>query len=66
MNPDDFEFDLNDKVLIAKRVAGNEQGIVLGRAEYADQSPQYYVGYITGTGNYAKDWFTAQDLTHDN
>ena len=64
MNPD-FEFDLNDKVLIAKRVAGNENGIVLGRAEYADQPPQYYVGYVDGMGCYRKDWFTAQDLTHD-
>ena len=60
-----FEFELGDKVQIGQRVAGEEKGVVIGRAEYSDAPPAYYVAYIDGTGTYRKEFFNAEDLGRD-
>lgn len=59
-------FELNKFVTIGLRAgSGGERGVIIGRAEYLDAPPSYYVAYTDGNGCYRKDWFGAEDLSAD-
>ena len=62
----EYDYELGDKVHIGKRVAGDEKGVVTGRAEYSDRPPSYHVSYIDGNGCYRADWFNSPDLSPDS
>lgn len=55
-----FKFSLGDKVAI---VASGETGEVVGRAEYADSSNQYYIRYKAGDGRATESWWSESALT---
>jgi hypothetical protein len=55
-----FEFELNQAVQIS--VSG-EQGIVLGRAEYAETPvPQYFVRFKAADGRACEAWWSEKAL----
>lgn len=54
-----FDFEIGQDVLL---VDSKEAGIVLGRAEYRDSTPSYYVRYVDANGRMVKDWFNGPDL----
>ncbi|WP_241331153.1 hypothetical protein [Burkholderia cenocepacia] len=55
-----FKFSLGDDVTI---VASGETGEVVGRAEYADSSNQYYIRYKAGDGRATESWWSESALT---
>ncbi|MBR8027808.1 hypothetical protein KDX27_22650 [Burkholderia cenocepacia] len=55
-----FKFSLGDNVTIA---ASGEAGEVIGRAEYADSSNQYYIRYKAGDGRATESWWSESALT---
>lgn len=54
-----FAFELGDGVGL---VYSEEEGVVIGRAEYMHAPCGYYVRYVAGDGRQVKDWFNAEDL----
>ncbi|MEL4071684.1 hypothetical protein WKW50_16185 [Ochrobactrum sp. GPK 3] len=50
-----WKFGLNDKV---KLILSDEEGIVIGRAEYTDLADQYLVRYRDGSGRQSEVWWT--------
>ncbi|HDR9093346.1 hypothetical protein QZM46_17540 [Burkholderia vietnamiensis] len=55
-----FKFSLGDEVTIA---ASGETGEVIGRAEYADTSNQYFIRYKAGDGRATESWWSESALT---
>lgn len=55
-----FKFSLGDDVTIA---ASGETGEVIGRAEYADSSNQYFIRYKAGDGRATESWWSESALT---
>lgn len=53
------ELKLGTKVKLA---LSDEEGVIIGRAEYAENSPQYYVRYKMADGCQAESWFNAGAL----
>ena len=62
MNPT-FIFELNQPVQLA---LSGEKGVVVGRAEYVEESPSYRVRYVDATGRQQCDWFSAGSLREAN
>lgn len=56
-----YQFELNADVQL---VPSGERGVVVGRAEYADDTPSYYVRYMNAMSCQTKRWFNAADLLH--
>lgn len=54
-----FLFELDEPVKLAMT---EEAGRVTGRAEYAEQTPRYYVRFVAADGRQVEDWFTGQAL----
>lgn len=50
-----FKFKLHDPVAIA--ISG-EIGVVIGRAEYTNSTPQYLVRYKTADGRGVESWWS--------
>jgi len=55
----DFQHEVGDKVVL---IDSNENGTVIGRAEYLDDTPSYYVRYVDATGHQKQGWFNARDI----
>lgn len=60
MEPRPFAFELGQKVGLTLTL---ERGIVIGRAEYTDNSPQYLVRYAAGDGRQVEDWWAASAIS---
>jgi len=54
-----FAFSLGQKVVIK---ASGEEGQVVGRAEYANSSNNYYVRYCARDGRATEAWWTEDAL----
>ena len=54
-----FKFELRQKVSIA--ISG-EEGIIKGRADYANAEDGYFVHYRSADGCASDKWFTADEL----
>lgn len=54
-----FAFAIAQQVTIA---ASNESGVVVGRAEYTNSSPSYYVRYAAKDGRATEAWWTEDAL----
>jgi len=54
-----FKFQLGQRAVI--QVSG-EEGEVVGRAEYNNAEPSYFVRYKTAQGLAATEWWTEQAL----
>lgn len=54
-----FEFEL---AAMVKLVTSNEVGEVIGRAEYLESSPQYYIRYCNGAGVQTEAWWSQSAL----
>lgn len=55
-----FAFDLGDEVEL---VLSGENGIVIGRAEYSEDTPSYLVRYKAADGRQTQCWWSAQSMT---
>lgn len=55
-----LKFKLGDKV---KLVASEEQGEVIGRAEYLTTEPGYYVRYRAADGRQCECWWGESAIT---
>lgn len=55
----DFDLQHDDRVKI---VISDEEGVVVGRADYRDRPPQYFVNYQDATGCAKGDWFNFPEL----
>jgi hypothetical protein len=55
-----YQFEIGDQVNIT--VSG-ENGKVIGRAEYDEEPPSYFVHYKTGDGRAVQSWWNAARLT---
>lgn len=54
---------LHDLKAEVKMVESNEQGSVIGRAEYLDHSNSYLVRYRAGDGRQVEAWFDEPAIT---
>lgn len=54
-----FEFELNQQVSL--RCSG-EQGNVIGRAEYIESTPSYYIRYKAADGRAVESWWSGSAL----
>ncbi|MGU3386999.1 hypothetical protein ACLBYG_20985 [Methylobacterium sp. D53M] len=54
-----FQFDLGQRV---KLKDSEEQGSVVGRAEYQESSPSYFVRYRTADGCLTEAWWSGSAL----
>ncbi len=54
-----FEFNLGQSV---KLIGSDEQGYVVGRAEYQESSPSYFVRYRAADGRLTEAWWPASAL----
>jgi hypothetical protein len=59
---DIFKFSLNQ---IVKCVKSDEQGEVIGRAEYTNAPHAYLVRYCNASGEQHESWFSADAITSD-
>ncbi|WP_028451882.1 hypothetical protein [Chitinilyticum aquatile] len=48
-----FKFDLNQHVTLAM---SGEQGVVIGRAEFNNREPWYFVRYVNTNGQQTENW----------
>jgi len=55
-----FNHDLGDEV---RMTHSNEEGEVIGRAEYTFSEPSYLVRYKCGDGRQAEVWWTQSAIT---
>ncbi|SON54331.1 hypothetical protein HDIA_0790 [Hartmannibacter diazotrophicus] len=55
-----FKFEMNQRVALSM---SGEYGVVIGRAEYLDLAPQYYIRYVDGTDRQVQDWIPESALT---
>jgi hypothetical protein len=60
--PSAFNFDLLQQVKLA---LSGERGHVIGRAEYSNQSNQYFIRYVTAEGRQTESWWPADALEED-
>jgi hypothetical protein len=51
---DDMKYELGQLV---KAVVGEEQGTIIGRAEYLTSEPNYYVRYLAADGRMVEAWW---------
>jgi hypothetical protein len=58
MKPD-FNYIIGQNVKLS---LSGESGDVIGRAEYKDQPPSYYVRYLAADGCQVKEWLNDDDL----
>lgn len=56
-----FKFNLGDEVTL--QISG-ESGTVIGRAEYVNSTPSYYVRYRSADGRAIEAWWTGDALQH--
>ncbi len=56
---DRFSFSLGQEVRL---VRSGETGVVVGRAEYTDSAPSYYVRYAAGDGRLDERWWAQSAL----
>ena len=49
-----FKFNLGDNVQLSH---STENGVVIGRAEYSEQTPQYLVRYQAADGRQVENWW---------
>lgn len=54
-----MKFNLGEEV---KLVDSGEHGKVVGRAEYTDAQPSYFVRYLNAHGRQVKEWWGESDL----
>jgi hypothetical protein len=57
--PDPYVFALKQPVALS---LSGEAGIVIGRAEYSNESPSYRVRYVDATGRQQCEWFSADSI----
>lgn len=57
-----MKFNLGEEV---KLVDSGEHGKVVGRAEYTDAQPSYFVRYLNAQGRQVKEWWGESDLMSD-
>lgn len=57
-----FLFNLGDNVRLEM---SREKGRVIGRAEYENNPPSYFVRYVAADGRQVQDWFNADALDAD-
>jgi hypothetical protein len=60
MSESQFEFELNSTVQID---ISEEQGIVIGRAEFLNGEDRYQLRYCNPTGEAVERWWRASALT---
>lgn len=60
--PSAFNFDLSQPVKLA---LSNERGLIIGRAEYANQPNQYLVRYVGADGCQVECWHSADAIVED-
>lgn len=51
---EDFKFELGQLVRLAR---SQEEGEIIGRAEYVNMEPHYYVRYVAGDGRLCETWW---------
>lgn len=56
---DVFKFSLGEQVQL---VTSNERGVVIGRSEYTNNPPQYYVRYAAADGRQTERWWSGDAL----
>ena len=56
---DRFSFSLGQEVRL---VRSGEAGVVIGRAEYTDSNPSYFVRYAAGDGRLDERWWAQSAL----
>lgn len=49
-----FKFEMEAPVKL--KLSVGEEGVVIGRAEYLDMSPQYWVRYVAADGRQVEAW----------
>ena len=54
-----YVFDIGQQVAFS---TSKNPGTVVGRAEYIDSAPSYYVRFIDGHGDQKKEWFSESDI----
>ncbi len=57
-----YAYDLGAKVKLAM---SGEKGVVVGRAEYSENPPSYWVRYVAANGQQREGWFNAEALAAD-
>lgn len=57
---DELKFAIGQLVKLAR---SDEEGEVIGRAEYAGAEPSYYVRYRAGDGRQVEVWWAESALT---
>lgn len=54
-----FQFEIGAAVALSM---SDEKGQVIGRAEYANQPPQYWVRYVAADGRQCEAWFDSEAI----
>lgn len=54
-----FAFSLGERVSL---IESNEEGTVVGRAEYTDMAPRYLVRYKGADGRLVEEWWSGEAL----
>jgi hypothetical protein len=55
-----FKFELKQEVQIT---ASGERGEVIGRAEYSNAEPAFFIRYKAADGRAVEQWWTEQSLS---
>jgi hypothetical protein len=58
-----FKFGLGARVRLAM---SGEQGMVIGRGEYLDSNPQYFVRYLAADGRQVEAWWSGDAIAADD
>ncbi len=54
-----FKYKLKAKV---KMASSDEEGVIVGRADYHSSEDQYFVRYMNANGNQTKCWWDESDI----
>lgn len=59
----ELKYQLNERVKIR---ASEEEGEIVGRAEYSNCDPSYFVRYKAADGRAVEQWWTQDAITNGN
>ncbi|SFN16564.1 hypothetical protein [Nitrosomonas communis] len=54
-----MKFELSEQV----KLFSGETGVLIGRAEYLDHSPEYLIRYKDSDGRTEEDWWKESDIS---
>ncbi|WP_176083147.1 hypothetical protein [Martelella sp. HB161492] len=58
-----FKFAIGQRVMLSM---SKEKGEVIGRAEYLERDPLYYVRYVAGDGRQVEEWISGNAIVADD